>query len=78
MTEATTKEASNVSDSMWAAIAVVATVLSFLFGYAMSARSGIEPGYFLSAEAGGYGVPPKAATEGMSEEMRKHFESLTK
>ncbi|MDH3310816.1 MAG: hypothetical protein OEM95_09055 [Gammaproteobacteria bacterium] len=78
MTEAMTKEAPNVSNSLWAAIVVVATVLSFLFGYAMSARTGIEPGYFLTAEAGGYGVPPKAATEGMSEEMRKHFESLTK
>jgi len=78
MTEATTKEVSNVSDSLWAAIAVVATVLSFMFGYVMSARSGIEPGFFLTAEAGGYGAPPKAATEGMSEEMRKHFESLTK
>lgn len=73
-----TEEVSNVSGNLWAAIAVVATVLGFLFGYVMSARTGIEPGYFLTAEAGGYGVPPKAATEGMSEEMRKHFEGLTK
>jgi hypothetical protein len=73
-----TEEVSNVSGNLWAAIAVVATVLGFLLGYALSARTGIEPGYFLTAEAGGYGVPPKAATEGMSEEMRKHFEELTK
>ncbi len=73
-----TEEVSNVSGNLWTAIALVATVLGFLFGYVMSSRTGVEPGYFLTAETGGYGAPPKAATEGMSEEMRKHFEELTK
>ncbi|MDH3514878.1 MAG: hypothetical protein OEM83_08425 [Gammaproteobacteria bacterium] len=73
-----TQEVSGVSSGLWVAIATVATVLGFLAGYALSARTGVEPGYFLKAEAGGYGVPPKAATEGMSEELRKHYESLAK
>jgi len=73
-----TEKASGTCDGLWFAIVVVATVLGFLAGYMLSSRTGVEPGYFLTAEAGGYGVPPKAATEGMSEQMRKHYEELTK
>jgi hypothetical protein len=74
-----TQETPGAPNGLWAAIVALATVLGFLSGYALSSRTGVEPGYFLAAETGGYGAPPKAAgVEGMSEQMRKHYEELLK
>lgn len=74
-----TEENPGAPNALWAAIVALATVLGFLSGYTLSARTGVEPGYFLTAETGGYGAPPKAAgAAGMSEQMRKHYEELLK
>jgi hypothetical protein len=74
-----TEENPGAPNALWGAIVVLATVLGFLSGYALSARTGVEPGYFLAAETGGYGAPPKeAGAAGMSEQMRKHYEELLK
>ncbi len=44
----------------------------------MSARTGVEPGYFESAEAGGYGVAEESKPAGdMSKEQQEYYKSLT-
>ncbi len=62
---------------LWAAIALSAALLGFIVGYAVSARTGIEPGYFEAAEAGGYGVPASAKPKA-SEDLQKYYENLLK
>jgi hypothetical protein len=61
---------------LWVAIVVVSALFGFAAGYAMSARTGVEPGYFEAPEAGGYGVAPSGPK--MSDELRKHYEGLAK
>ncbi len=40
---------------MWTLVTLAAVVVSFLLGYGVSSNTGVEPGYFEAAEAGGYG-----------------------
>jgi hypothetical protein len=61
---------------LWTAIVLVVTLFGFVLGYAVSSRTGVEPGYFDAPEAGGYGVAPSAPK--VSEELRKHYEGLMK
>lgn len=63
---------------IWALTVVMASVFSSLAGYATSAGTGVEPGYFEAAEAGGYGVSKgdESGTEGMDPEMQDYYESL--
>ncbi len=70
------ERAANVG--LWAAVVLIATLFGFVLGYSVSARTGVEPGYFDAAEAGGYGVAPTSTTPGMSEEVRKYYEGLMK
>ena len=37
-------------------LVVVATAIAFLLGYNISQNTGVEPGFFEIAEAGGYGA----------------------
>jgi hypothetical protein len=57
---------------------VVGSVLAGLLGYATSSRTGVEPGYFEAAEAGGYGAP--AGEQGGAEELdpalQEYYENL--
>jgi hypothetical protein len=61
---------------LWVAIVVVSSLFGFAAGYAVSARTGVEPGYFEAPEAGGYGVAPSGPK--MSDELRKYYEGLAK
>ena len=61
---------------LWFAIVVVSSLFGFAAGYGVSARTGVEPGYFEAPEAGGYGVAPSGPK--MSDEMRKYYEGLAK
>jgi hypothetical protein len=56
----------------------VASVLAGLVGYAMSSNTGVEPGYFEAAEAGGYGAAAGDGgdAEGIAPELREYYESL--
>jgi hypothetical protein len=58
---------------------LVVGVLAFLLGYGVSAETGVEPGFFEAVETGGYGAGPggDAAAEGVSEEYRDYYKSLS-
>ena len=64
--------------SLWVSIVIVATVCAGLLGYAISSRTGVEPGYFEAAEAGGYGAAAGegGGAEGMDKEMQEYYENL--
>lgn len=63
---------------LWVSIVVVAGLLGFLLGYNISSYTGVEPGYFETAEAGGYGAATEATTtEGISKEYQDYYKELT-
>ncbi len=63
---------------LWIAITLAATILGFLLGYSISIQTGVEPGYFETAEAGGYGAGAESsATEGISAEEQEYYKGLT-
>jgi len=58
---------------------IVAGVASFLAGFSVSERTGVEPGFFEAVETGGYGAGPSGtATEGISSDLEKYYQGLTK
>jgi hypothetical protein len=61
----------------WLLIAVALWALGFLGGYKMSSASGIQPGYFEAAEAGGYGGG-EVTIEGISNEVQDYYKNLYK
>ena len=61
----------------WVAIAVIVWILGFAGGYAISSGTGIQPGYFEAAEAGGYGGG-ETAIEGISKEVQDYYKNLYK
>jgi hypothetical protein len=55
------------------------SILAGLLGYATSSQTGVEPGYFEAAEAGGYGAPAGGDEGGVEEldpELQKYYENL--
>ena len=62
---------------LWLAIALVAALLGFMIGYGISARTGVEPGYFEAPEAGGYGVSPGTKSK-TDPDLKKYYEDLLK
>ncbi|MEN8198327.1 MAG: hypothetical protein ABFS30_17795 [Pseudomonadota bacterium] len=65
--------------ALWVMIVVVASVCAGLLGYATSSQTGVEPGYFEAAEAGGYGAPAAeggGGAEGMDQELQEYYKSL--
>jgi hypothetical protein len=65
--------------ALWVMIVIVATVCAGLFGYAVSSQTGVEPGYFEAAEAGGYGAGAgggDSGAEGMDQELQEYYKSL--
>ena len=60
----------------WFVVVLVSTICGFAAGYAISLRTGIEPGYFEAPEAGGYGVAPSGPK--ISDDLKKYYEGLTK
>ncbi|MEE8343332.1 MAG: hypothetical protein V3R51_05970 [Gammaproteobacteria bacterium] len=64
--------------NLWASITIAVTLLGFLLGYSISNQTGVEPGYFETAEAGGYGAGAgSTATEGISAEDLEYYKRLT-
>ena len=60
------------------AITVGAFIVAFLLGYSISARTGIEPGYFGAVETGAYGtLETSDKVEGLSIEDVDYYKSLT-
>jgi len=60
------------------AITVGVFIVAFLLGYAISAHTGTEPGYFGAVETGAYGTSEASgAVEGLSAEDAEYYKSLT-
>ena len=52
-------------------------VVFFMLGYAISAQTGTEPGYFGAVETGAYGTTEAAgAVEGLSDAEAEYYKSL--
>ena len=60
----------------WTTLILLTAVFCFYGGYAMSARTGTEPGYFGAVEAAGYGGGGEGKIEGVSDEMSNYYQSL--
>ena len=68
-----------MADKLRYLIIAAAMIVGYLFGYSISASTGVEPGYFEAAEAGSYGaVEEPVSTEGLSKEDQDYYDSLTK
>ncbi len=63
--------------NLWILNVIVVSVLGFFLGYVVSAKTGVEPGFFEAAETGGYGGGGATATEGLSEEYEKYYKGLS-
>ena len=51
--------------------------MAFMLGYNISQNTGVEPGFFEIAEAGGYGAGTESkAPEGLSEDLQQYYQSL--
>jgi hypothetical protein len=60
------------------AITAGAFIVAFLLGYSISARTGIEPGFFEAVETGAYGtLEASDKVEGLSVEDEYYYRSLT-
>jgi hypothetical protein len=60
------------------AVIAGAFIVAFLLGYSISARTGIEPGYFAAVEVGSYGAPEGGdKVEGLSAEQADYYKSLS-
>ncbi len=58
-------------------ITVGGFAVAFLLGYAISAGTGTEPGYFEAVETGSYGAPEtEAKVEGLSDAQADYYKSL--
>ena len=59
------------------ALAVVVTVMGFFLGFNLSSGTGVEPGFFEIAEAGGYGAGADSkAPEGLSKDLQDYYSDL--
>ncbi len=68
-----------VRTSLWILNVIAVSVLSFLGGYVISSKTGVEPGFFEAAETGGYGAGASAeSAEGLSDEYDKYYKNLSK
>lgn len=63
--------------SLWIALAVIAGLLGFFTGYKLSYSTGVQPGYFEAAEAGGYGGGG-GTIEGLDKAAQDYYKELYK
>ena len=66
-----------VRSRLWFAIVAATFVLSYMLGYVVSAKTGVEPGFFERPEAGGYGVTAEAAAPGLDKDLQNYYKNLT-
>lgn len=65
------------SGRLWLAIVTTAFILSYLLGYIVSAKTGVEPGFFEAPEAAGYGVAAeKTAAPGLDRNLQNYYQDL--
>jgi len=51
--------------------------MGFLLGFNISTNTGVEPGFFEIAEAGGYGAGAESkAPEGLSQDLQEYYSDL--
>ena len=60
---------------LWIALAAVIWCMAFVVGYKVSYASGVQVGYFESAEAGGYGAPSDTV-EGIDTKTQDYYKDL--
>jgi len=66
-------------DKLLIIFVIICVILSFLIGFGVSYKSGIQPGYFEKAEAPAYGVGgEEKLASGLSEEYEKYLKELYK
>ncbi len=59
-------------------IVLTAGSAAFLLGYSLSPHTGVEPGYFLGAETGGYGAKAEETTDqGIGAEDQEYYKGLS-
>lgn len=63
--------------NLWITLAVVVGLLGFFAGYKASYSTGMQPGYFEAAEAGGYGGGGDKV-EGLDKATTDYYKSLQK
>ena len=61
----------------WVLTALALWALGFAGGYKISSSTGIQPGYFEAAEAGGYGST-EVTIDGISKEVQDYYKNLYK
>ena len=73
-----TNESNAVPHSrLWIAIVLAAFALSYMLGYVVSEKTGVEPGFFEQPEAGGYGVTAeKSDAAGLDENLQDYYKNL--
>ena len=62
----------------WVAITLLVWLAGFAGGFAASTATGVQPGYFEAAEAGGYGSSGDVTIDGMSKEVQDYYKELYK
>ncbi len=61
----------------WVLLTIAVWLIAFAGGYKASSSTGIQPGYFEAAEAGGYGGG-ETTVEGISKEVQDYYKDLYK
>lgn len=65
--------------SIFSLLVLVVTLVFGLVGFNISTGTGVEPGFFEIAEAGGYGAGVDSkAPEGLSEDLADYYSDLAK
>ena len=74
----TSEQSTSPRAGLWFAIVGATFILSYLLGYVVSSKTGVEPGFFEKAEAGGYGVTTeKSAAAGLDKNLQDYYSTLT-
>lgn len=72
------EENAAVRSRLWIAIVASAFLFCYMLGYIVSAKTGVEPGFFEQPEAGGYGVAAeKSSASGLDKDMQDYYKNLT-
>ena len=75
---AETQQQSPVTTRLWLALVLSIIVLSYLLGFVISSRTGVEPGFFEQPEAAGYGAATeKKSVQGLDENLQDYYKDLT-